>query len=98
MAVDQHAGGQGKIGSEAVEHALEVGDDEPDKKQEGGDNEEEKAVAAANDDMNPPDEEQLAAEQWLRRIPDDPGGLLRQKFRYQYQQRRGDVETGEKTW
>ncbi len=24
--------------------------------------------------------------QWLRRIPDDPGGLLRRKFRYQYQQ------------
>ena len=29
-------------------------------------------------------EEQLAAEQWLRRIPDDPGGLLRRKFLYQY--------------
>ncbi len=26
-------------------------------------------------------------EQWLRRIPDDPGGLLRRKFHYQYQQR-----------
>ena len=24
--------------------------------------------------------------QWLRRIPDDPGGLLKRKFRYQYQQ------------
>jgi Ca-activated chloride channel family protein len=34
-----------------------------------------------------PTEEQLAAEQWLRRIPDDPGGLLRRKFLYQYQQR-----------
>ncbi len=32
-------------------------------------------------------EEQLAAEQWLRRIPDDPGGLLKRKFLYQYQQR-----------
>ena len=26
-----------------------------------------------------------ATEQWLRRIPDDPGGLLRRKFRYQSQ-------------
>jgi Ca-activated chloride channel family protein len=26
-----------------------------------------------------------AAEQWLRRIPQDPGGLLRRKFLYQYQ-------------
>ena len=33
-------------------------------------------------------EEKMAAEQWLRRIPDDPGGLLREKFRRQYQQRR----------
>ncbi|MEO8123526.1 MAG: VWA domain-containing protein [Burkholderiales bacterium] len=37
-----------------------------------------------------PSEEQLAAEQWLRRIPDDPGGLLRRKFLYQYQQRERD--------
>lgn len=34
-------------------------------------------------------EEQLAAEQWLRRIPDDPAGLLRRKLRYQYIQRGG---------
>ena len=33
------------------------------------------------------DESQLATEQWLRRIPDDPGGLLRRKFHYQYQRR-----------
>ena len=26
-----------------------------------------------------------AAEQWLRRVPLDPGGLLRRKFLYQYQ-------------
>jgi Ca-activated chloride channel family protein len=32
-------------------------------------------------------EEQRAAEQWLRRIPDDPGGLLQRKFLYQYKQR-----------
>ncbi|MEO5350488.1 MAG: VWA domain-containing protein [Magnetococcus sp. YQC-3] len=31
-------------------------------------------------------ERQVATEQWLRRVPDDPGGLLRRKFRYQYQQ------------
>ena len=32
-------------------------------------------------------EEQQAIEQWLRRVPDDPGGLLRNKFKHQYQQR-----------
>jgi len=28
-----------------------------------------------------------AMEQWLRRVPDDPSGLLREKFRYESQQR-----------
>lgn len=32
-------------------------------------------------------EEQQAMEQWLRRIKDDPGGLLRRKFLYQYHRR-----------
>ena len=31
-----------------------------------------------------------AADQWLRKIPDDPGGLLRRKFIYQYQNRAGN--------
>ena len=39
-------------------------------------------------------EEQLAAQQWLRRIPDDPGGLLRRKFLYQYQQREQQTDGG----
>ncbi|MEO5339672.1 MAG: VWA domain-containing protein [Magnetococcus sp. MYC-9] len=34
-------------------------------------------------------ESHVATEQWLRRVPDDPGGLLRRKFRYQYQQEEG---------
>ncbi len=46
----------------------------------------------------PKDEEKQATEQWLRRIPDDPGGLLRRKFLYQYQQRDHDRDPGEKTW
>ncbi len=32
-------------------------------------------------------EEKQAMEQWLRRIKDDPGGLLRRKFLYQYHRR-----------
>lgn len=32
-------------------------------------------------------EQQQAVEQWLRRIPDDPAGLWRRKFQYQYRQR-----------
>ena len=51
--------------------------------------------AAVADRAKPLDsEEQMAAEQWLRRIPDDPGGLLRRKFLYQYRQRaqHGDAD------
>jgi len=43
---------------------------------------------------NTPDEMQQAHEQLLRKIPDDPGGLLRRKFKYQYQQ--GKRKTDEK--
>lgn len=35
----------------------------------------------------PTSEEEQAMQQWLQRIPDDPGELLRNKFRYQTQQR-----------
>ncbi len=38
-------------------------------------------------DAKPSDEEQQANEQWLKRIPDDPAGLLKRKFKYQYGQR-----------
>lgn len=32
-------------------------------------------------------ERRIANEAWLRRVPDDPGGLLREKFRLEYQRR-----------
>jgi len=32
-------------------------------------------------------ESKQASEQWLKRIPDDPSGLLKRKFKYQYGQR-----------
>ena len=42
-------------------------------------------------------EEQQAMEQWLRRIPHDPGRLLRTKFRYQYK-RLGKDQDGNDLW
>ena len=42
-------------------------------------------------------EQDQAMEQWLRRIPDDPGGLLRRKFRHQYQ-RSGKDQDGNDVW
>ena len=47
-------------------------------------------------------EQSDALEQWLRRVPDDPGGLLRRKFQYENQQRlrEGDYRyrQGDKIW
>ena len=46
-------------------------------------------------------ESQQATEQWLRRIPDDPGGLLRRKFLFEYRRRQesGQFNTsGGKGW
>lgn len=42
-------------------------------------------------------EEQRATQQWLQRIPDDPGGLLRRKFLYQYRQRQ-ERQMSDKPW
>jgi Ca-activated chloride channel homolog len=59
---------------------------------------EEKQQQESQQAMNELDEEQQAAEQWLRRIPDDPSGLLRRKFKYQYQQQKRQSSTNEKYW
>lgn len=45
----------------------------------------EDAFAAANSEL----ENEQATEQWLRQIPDDPGGLLRRKFEAEYQRKHG---------
>ncbi|GAA3559159.1 VWA domain-containing protein [Marinobacter xestospongiae] len=37
-------------------------------------------------------------EQWLRRVPDDPGGLLRRKFLQQYQQRDTQPDKSDTPW
>jgi len=44
-------------------------------------------------------EKQQAMQQWIERIPDDPGGLLRNKFLYQYKNRPQDSSAKErKPW
>ena len=43
-------------------------------------------------------EEQQAMAQWLRRIPDDPGGLLRRKFQLEYSRRRPERPQGTDAW
>lgn len=52
-----------------------------------GKTEEESQTLAGNDAEDQAKErEEESTRQWLRRIPDDPGGLLKRKFYYQYQQ------------
>ena len=63
---------------------------------ESGQQEQQKQGAEENDSKVEPqqtaetseyDESEQANEQWLNRIPDDPAGLLKRKFKYQYGQR-----------
>jgi len=55
--------------------------------QEGENNDaEEQQQAMPSQEYSETSEDDIATEQWLRRIPDDPGGLMRRKFQYQYQQ------------
>lgn len=55
------------------------------------------AANATQEDLDNPLDDP-ATQQWLRRIPDDPGGLLRRKFRYQYQQREQHAQSEDKPW
>ena len=52
------------------------------------------------EDMAEDIEAQQAMQQWLRRVPDDPSGLLREKFRYEsrQRQRRGEERDNGKIW
>ena len=54
-------------------------------------------LAGAEDDPLSEEERQVM-EQWLRRIPDDPGGLLRRKFLYQYQRRAAQSDSQYAPW
>ena len=78
--------------------------DDPQQQSEAEQSEQEKQQAETEQqdpaDMSENLEQQMseqAAEQWLRKIPDDPGGLLRRKFLYQYRQR-GDNSQAENQW
>ncbi|MGI9286034.1 MAG: VWA domain-containing protein [Pseudomonadales bacterium] len=82
---------------EQQEQQAQSGNDEQQQEQQqtGGDNggeqkpeETQQAEAQAATEQESESEQQQALQQWLRKVPDDPGGLLRNKFRYQYEQNR----------
>ncbi|WP_193164047.1 VWA domain-containing protein [Microbulbifer hainanensis] len=59
------------------------------KKQEG----KQQKAGAEESPLDP--ETQQALDQWLRQIPDDPAGLMREKFKYESLQRRRAYRSGE---
>jgi Ca-activated chloride channel family protein len=67
------------------------GEPQPSRSDESREGDSEEQLAASRD------ERQDALEQWLRRVPDDPGGLLRRKFQYETNQRlrQGDYRSQE---
>ncbi|NOX68505.1 MAG: VWA domain-containing protein [Gammaproteobacteria bacterium] len=80
----------------AIERELERAAQEAQQQAGEGDEDEELSQAEAEAQRRV-QEQQQAMEQWLRRIPNDPGGLLRRKFRYQYQ-RQGRDQDGNNLW
>lgn len=82
--------GEQQPGEESQESESEPQESEQGEGQEGNPQEQEMAQTWSEEDAQ-------AMEQWLRRIPDDPGGLLRRKFRSEHQ-RRGAPPDERETW
>lgn len=75
---------------ESEEQQPEPAQNEPEQSPE-----ETQAQQAQTQPLSPEEQaEQEQLERWLRGIPDDPGGLLREKFKYQHQQQLRDSMRG----
>ncbi len=62
--------------------------DQQQSEQESESEHQEQEMPEPQEGEEPDSEEEQAMQQWLRRIPDDPGELLRRKFQYQAARRR----------
>lgn len=71
---------------EQQEAAKQKAQQQAEQKEQQQKQQNEKTELAAKKPEVKKDENQQANEQWLNRIPDDPAGLLRRKFKYQYGQ------------
>jgi Ca-activated chloride channel homolog len=58
----------------------------------------EKNATAANRDDQPMSAEQARLQQWLNRVPDQPGKLLERKFLYQYSQQKHNTDSEDVLW
>lgn len=96
--------------SEQQDQQSQEGNEEQQEQEQQNQTPEEQEGSESNSEQNTPSEssneefeEQQSLEQWLRRIEDDPGELLRRKFRYQYRQRQlngtaNNVPNGGQIW
>jgi Ca-activated chloride channel family protein len=96
-AADEQQSEQGEQGQSGESQANDGAQDQPEESNDAeqpGEEQDANAGEQASEDAQasaagPEDVEEWAseqaAEQWLRRVPQDPGGLLRRKFLYQYQ-------------
>ncbi len=91
---ESEEGEQGEDQSSEEQQDGEQSGEESDEQQEGEESSEPSESEMA---QNWSEEDAQAMEQWLRRIPDDPGGLLRRKFRNQHQRRGAPADESE-TW
>ncbi len=89
---EQEQGDMSQEELEALQRALEQAAQQAEENQEPQQLSEEELA-----ELRRMQEQEQAMEQWLRRIPNDPGGLLRRKFRYQYQ-RMGKDQDGNDLW
>lgn len=97
-AAEQPPGEEENPFSQAAEQAQQEQQQEAEKRAlEKGEPQEETGEpqqAMVDAQPEPMTEEQQMLEQWLRKVPDDPSGLMRNKFRYQYMQRRQSLRDG----
>lgn len=91
---ESQEGEEGEEESSENQQEGEQGDEESDEQTEG---EETGEPSESEMEQNWSEEDAQAMEQWLRRIPDDPGGLLRRKFRNQHERRGAPADESE-TW
>jgi len=101
---------QNSENSEQQDQESQEGNQDQQEQQQQNEAPEEQEGSESNSEQNTPSEstneefeEQQSLEQWLRRIEDDPGELLRRKFRYQYRQRQlngtaNSLQNGGQIW
>jgi Ca-activated chloride channel family protein len=91
---DQDAPSPQPSGEQAAGQQANVGRQEPSpgSAARSGTEELNPRKAALGDSVLPQTEQQLALEQWLRQIPDDPGGLLRRKFMIEHLMKQQQVQ------